>query len=118
MGSWDSKHEHRGHGLAVCYDTAKVEIINCNFDNLFVKNIYEMFAVGMKIGNETLLLVLIYRPPSGSKIQFLNHLQDQIERLPREDYDRLIILGDFNLDQKDPQHRNSFDSFTLQYDLI
>ena len=57
-------------------------------------------------------------PPSGSKIQFLNHFQDQMERLPRDNYDRLFIHGDFNLDQKDPQHRNSFDDFMLHFDLI
>ena len=98
LGSWDSKHEHRGHGLAVCYDTAKVEIIECDFDNLFIDNVFEMFAVGIIIGNERLLLVLIYRPPSGSKIRFLHHLQDQINRLPRKNYDRLSVLGDINLD--------------------
>ena len=118
LGSWDRKHEHRGHGLAVCYNTAKVEIIKCDFDNLFVDNVFEMFTVGMIIGNEKLLLVLIYRPPSGSKIRFLNHLQDQIDRLPRENYDRLIVLGDFNLDQKDPQHRTCFNPFMSRLDLI
>lgn len=41
-----------------------------------------------------------------------------MEQLPRDNYDRLLILGDFNLDQKDPQHRNSFDSFMLRFDVI
>ena len=34
-GSWESLHEHRGHGLALCYDSNKVEIIKRDFDVVF-----------------------------------------------------------------------------------
>ena len=117
-GSWESVHEHRGHGLAFCYDSNKIEIISRDFDVEFGDNIFEIFPIGIKFGNQQLLMVLIYRPPSGSKIHFLRSLQQQIDALPRRDYDRLIVLGDFNLDQKSPQHINCFLPFTEHFDLI
>ena len=46
-GTWDSVHEHSGHGFALCYDTCKVEIIEDGFDVVF-ENL-EIFPVGMKL---------------------------------------------------------------------
>lgn len=115
-GTWDSVHEHRGHGFAICYDTCKVEITEDNFDIVFED--LEIFPVGMKIGNERVLLVLIYRPPDGPKLPFLYQLHHQVNRLPRHNYDRLIVLGDFNLDQRLPEHRDSFIPFCEHFEFI
>ena len=45
-------------------------------------------------------------------------LQYQVERLPRQDFDRVIVLGDFNLDQKSPQHRDCFIPFCEYFEFI
>ena len=71
----------------------------------------------MKIGNERVLMVLVYRPPKNHKNTFLLKLLQQVERLPRHDYDRLIVLGDFNLDQKS-DHEGCFTEFCEYFDFI
>ena len=71
-----------------------------------------------EIGNDLVFLVFIYRPPYGPKQPFLYQLQHQVERLPRQDFDRVIVLGDFNLDQKSPQHRDCFAPFCEYFEII
>ena len=83
---WESVHEHRGYGLAFCYDLYKIEILNRDFDVEFKVNVCEIFPIGIKFGNQQLLMVLICCPPSGSIIHFLCLLQQQIEGLPRGEF--------------------------------
>ena len=42
----------------------------------------------------------------------------EIERLPISDYERLIVLGDFNLDQKSPEHSDCFASLCERFGFI
>ena len=66
-----------------------------------------------------LCLIGIYiRPPDGPKQPFLYQLQNQVERLPRQDFGRVVVLGDFNLDQKSPQHRDCFVPFCKYFEFI
>ena len=95
----------------------KVEIIGVDFNLVFEED-EEVFPLGMKIGNERVLMVLVYRPPNSRKNIFLYKLKHQVDRLPREDYDRLIVLGDFNLDQKLEAHRDCFVDFLEYFDFI
>ena len=34
---------------------------------------------------------------------------------PRDNYDRLIVLGDFNMDQKSPEHQGCFTDLCLAF---
>ena len=71
-----------------------------------------------EIGNDCVLLVFICRPPDGPKQPFLYQLQHQVERLSRQDFGRVVVLGDFNLDQKSPQHRHCFVPFCEYFEFI
>ena len=62
----------------------------------------EIMPVGVTIAGTKLLLILVYRPQTSSKRVFLHQLLGEIERLLMSDYERLIVLGDFNLDKKSP----------------
>ena len=46
----------------------------------------EIFLDAMKTANERASLVLMYRPPDASKQSFLYQLQDQVERVTRQEF--------------------------------
>ena len=52
------------------------------------------------------------------KATFLHQLLSQLTSLPESDYERLIVVGDFNLDQKSPEHRNCFTSLIDHFHFI
>ncbi len=89
---WADIHKTTGHGLAICYNTNKVKIIQVFETN----STLEILPVLMDICNETVLVVLLYRPP-GPIGTFIMDLMTQVSILPTQ-Y-RILILGDFNLDQ-------------------
>ena len=115
-GTWKSIHKHTSHGLAFCYDSSKVQIVESDYSIMFPD--LEMFPVGVKVGEERIMFVLVYRPPDGSKRVFLHQLLSQLMSLPTQDYERLIVLGDFNLDQKSPEHIDSFAALMEHFNLI
>ena len=63
-GTWESVHKRTSHGLAFCYDTARVQIIEDEFEIFFPD--LEMFPVGFRMSNFSVLLVLVHRPQSNS----------------------------------------------------
>ena len=71
----------------------------------------------MKIESLRLLMVLVYRPPGGQRDPFIQQLLQEVEALPRNRYDRLIVLGDFNLDQKAEEHMFCFQEFCYHLNL-
>ena len=81
----------------------------------------EILPVGIGLGNETILLVLVYFPPRklvNERRLLLYRLLTQVEQLPRENYDRLIVLGDFNMDQISPEHQGCFTDLCIVFNLI
>ena len=59
QAGWASIHRHTKHGLAICYDTTKVEIVQ-EFPPI---DVLQLFPVVVKVENEHILLILVYRPP-------------------------------------------------------
>jgi hypothetical protein len=115
-GTWASLHKHTAHGLAFCYDTSKVKLIDSDFQILFPE--LEMLPVGVEIDNERVMFVLVYRPQNVSKQAFLYQLLNQVIMLLTHNYQRLIVLGDFNLDQKSPEHSSCFLPFCEHFGFI
>ena len=115
-GTWCNIHKHTPHGLAICYDTDKVAIveegIEIEFDQL------EILPVGVKVGEEHVLIVLVYRPSSFPKRLFLDQLRRQVQNFPRHRYERIILLGDFNLDLKSPEHISCFSEICNQFHFM
>ena len=95
----------------VCYKKEDMEL-NCHLP--IVSNI-EAFACCLTYKSTIpLTLLLVYRKP-GPLLDFINQLIDQVRYLPN-DRD-LIVLGDFNLDQRDPVNVNRFSTFQQQFSL-
>ena len=107
---WADIHNTTGHGLAICYNTSKVKIIQ-KFET---SKTLEILPVLMDIENETILVLLLYRPP-GSVGTFITDLMSQVSELPTQ-Y-RILILGDFNLDQMLPENVKKINPIISQFHL-
>ena len=71
-------HRHTPHGLAICYDTDKVAIVEEGFEIEFDQ--LEIWSIGVKVGKEHVLIVLVYHPSSFPKRLFLDQLWQAIVR--------------------------------------
>ena len=107
---WADIHNTTGHGLAICYNTSKVKIIQ-EFET---SKTLEILPVLMDIEDETVLVVLLYRPP-GTIGTFITDLMTQISELPTQ-Y-RILILGDFNIDQMLPGNVQKINPIISQFHL-
>ena len=116
LPEWDDIHFSQGHGLAICYNTMKVKLIK-EF-NYF--GTLEIVPVLLKIDQEMIFLVVVYRRPGpiGNFISTLMAVLDQLimENPITEEY-RMLIIGDFNLDQMLPEHIASFTPLCSHYKL-
>ena len=90
---WANIHKPTEHGLAICYDTSKVELV----EEFHSDNGLQLLPILIKVEDEHILLILVYRPP-GPIDTFIQELIDELGRLPTVEY-RTLIVGDFNLDQ-------------------
>ena len=115
-GTWCNIHRHTPHGLAICYNTDKVAIVEEEFEIEFDQ--LEILPIGVKVGKEHVLIVLVYRPSSFPKRLFLDQLRRQVQNFPRHRYGRIIVLGDFNLDLKSPEHISCFSELCNQFHFM
>ena len=83
----------RGGGLmlALSSNFSFCLIPECTFMLEFIESLF----VKVEIGNQTIILGVIYRPPAASKPLFLEYYNKILEHI---NYDKCYILGDFNLD--------------------
>ena len=82
-------HKNTHHGLALCYNSSEI------------LSVLEVLPVVLEIERETILLVIVYHMPSplGS---FMDDFISLINELPTQH--RMLVVGDFNLDQMLPEH--------------
>ena len=106
---WNDIHKRTNHGLAVCYDTSKVTIIQ----EFQTTNTLEILPVLIEVENECILLVLVYR--TGPVGNFIDDLIHELGLLPTE-Y-RTLIVGDFNLDQMLGENVEIFNPLIRQFKL-
>ena len=94
--TWRSiHHPHSQHGLAICYNSDKVVVVK-EFHPI---NEIQMLPALLMIGNEYVLLIVVYQPPGVPRNVFPYQLLQQLERLSEVRMYRTIIVGDFNADQ-------------------
>ena len=114
LPEWDDVHEITTHGLAICYNTAKVKFLK-RFTYI---GVLEILPVLLEIEGEIVFLVLVYRRP-GPIGTFVNTFIQTIDQIladePIQGNYRTLILGDFNWDQMLPQHVVSFNPFILHF---
>ena len=117
LSDWDDIHHSGGHGLAICYNTLKVQVIKqYNYSGTL-----EVLPVLLKVDHETIFLVVVYRPP-GPIRNFANTFMEVLDSLIIENQIqekcRLLIVGDFNLDQMLPEHVTLFEPLCSRFNLF
>ena len=95
---WLERHHKNGHhGLALCYNLSKVNIIEV----IEMPSVLEVLSIVLEIERETILLVIMYYMP-GPLGSFIDDFISLINELPTQH--RMLIAGDFYLDQMLPEH--------------
>ena len=113
---WDDIHEPADHGMAICYNTRKVTVLK---QYSYIGPL-ELLPVLLKINDENVFLILVYRRP-GPIGSFVDNLIQALEQILREnpisEEFRTIILGDFNWDQMLQEHVRSFEPLSVRFNL-
>ena len=109
-GDWTTIHKATTHGLAFCHNQHKVTILQ-EYD---MQDIEAMAFHVLYQGNLDFIIILVYRAP-GAVHNFIDILKDQMRRLPKDK--RMILLGDFNLDQRDQSNIVLFSELRQEFSL-
>ena len=97
LDNWKDIHKNTHHGLALCYNVSKVNIIEV----IEISSVLEVLPIVLEIERETIVLVIMYYMP-GPLGSFIDDFISLINELPAQH--RMLIAGDFNLDQMLPEH--------------
>ena len=96
LDDWKDIHKSRHHGLALCYNMSKI-----NIEVNEIPTVLEVLPIVLEIERETSVLEIVYRIP-GPLGFFIDDFISLINELPTQH--RMLIVGDFNLDQMLPEH--------------
>ena len=88
------RNRERGGGVALFYRKNIISIIRSR--SSAHDSTFEYLDLDLKIGNRTIRLIIVYRPP-GSIPDFLDEFDPFIDRITRRTPRHLLILGDFNI---------------------
>ena len=103
LDDWKDILKNTHHDLALCYNVSKVHVIEVifNYFNDVYLSVLEVLPIVLEIERDTILLAMVYRMP-GPLGSFIDDFISLINELPTQH--RLLITGDFNLDQMLPGH--------------
>ena len=110
LDDWKDIHKNTQHGLALCYNVSKVNIIEV----IEIASVLEVLPIVLEIKKETILSIIVYRMP-GPLGSFIDDFILLINELPTQH--RMLIVGDFNLDQTLPEHVAKFDPLIQSFNL-
>ena len=110
LDDWKDIHKNTQHGLALCYNVSKVNII----ETIEIASVLEVLPVVLEIEKETILSIVVYCMP-GPLGSFIDDLILLINELPTQH--RMLIVGDFNLDQMLPEHVAKFDTLIQSFNF-
>ena len=95
LNGWDDIHLCTQHGLAFCYRENRVKVI----EKIHAPTTLEVLTLLLNIQGDIVLFLLLYRPP-GPIHGFIDNLMEYLEDIIlSNNVGRVLILGDFNLDQ-------------------
>ena len=97
LDDWKDIHKNTQHGLALCYNMSKVNIIEV----IEIPSVLGGLSIVLEIKKETILLVIVYHKP-GPLGSFIDDFTSLINGLPTQH--RMLIVGDFNLNQMLPEY--------------
>ena len=101
LDDWKDIHKNTQHGLALCYNVSKVDIIEV----IEIASVLEVLPIVLEIEKEM-------PGPLGS---FIDDFILLINELPTQH--RMLIVGDFNLDQMLPEHAAKYDPLIQSFNL-
>ena len=94
---WKAINNITQHGLALCYNVSKVNIIEV----IDIPSVLEVLPIVLEIEKQIFLLVIVYHM-SGPLGSFIDDFILLINELPRQ-YS-ILIVGDFDLDHMLPKY--------------
>ena len=110
LDDWKDIHKNTRHGLALCYNMSKVNIIEV----IEIPNVLELLPIVLEIEKEAILLLIVYRMPCplGS---FIDDFLSLINEPPAQH--GMLIVDDFNLDQMLLEHVAKVDPVVQNFNL-
>ena len=110
LDDWKDIHKNTQHGFALYYNVTKVNIIEIND----ISSVLEVLPIVLEVEKDTLLLVIVYCIPVLLGF-FMDDFTLLINELPL--LHRMLIVGDFNLDQMLPEHVAKVDPLIQNFNL-
>ena len=107
LDDWKDIHKNTQHGLALCYNMNKVNIIEV----IEIASVLKILPIVLEM---TILLVVVYFIP-GPHGSFIDDFISLINELPTQH--RMLTVGDFNLDQMLPEHIAKVDHLIQNFNL-
>ena len=77
----------------------------------------ELLPLLMDFDSEIILIILVYRPPGGQRDVFLYQLLQELSKIEETRHHRMILCGDFNLDQLLQENVNAFSRLLQEFNL-
>ncbi|KAJ8310011.1 hypothetical protein KUTeg_011876, partial [Tegillarca granosa] len=87
--------KHTQHRLAILTKS-------CQVVNIPVNNLQQTFVHDVTIHNNTVLIILLYKPPVTPQSTFLLQLKNLLDQLPVFEK-KTIVIGDLNIDDSQSQ---------------
>ena len=110
LGGWKDIHKNTQHGLALCCNVIKVKIIEV-FE---IPSVLEVLSIVLEIKKKTMLLIIVYYM-LGPLGWFIDDFLTLVHELPTQH--RMLIVGDFNLDQMLPELVAKIDPLIQNFNL-
>jgi exonuclease III len=91
---------------------------NINMDRYSNENDIEICAVKLHILSHTIIIITVYRSPTGNIAYFLNNLEIALNQVYNNNTDDIILCGDFNINHlSDNQNNQALNSLLTNYSL-
>ena len=110
LDDWKDIHKNTQHGVALCYNMSKVNIIGVTD----IPSVLEVLSIVLEIEKKTFLLLIVYCMP-GPLGSFIDNFILLINELPIQH--RMLIAVDFNLDQMLPEQIGKVDPLIQNFNL-
>ena len=108
--NWDDIHFSTDHGLTICFQKNRMKLL-CE---LTTNPSIEAVAIKFQYQQSEFILILIYRKP-GAILNFVQQLTEQIRTFRQSHSCRIILLGDFNIDQRSDHNVNQFSAMKQEF---
>ena len=115
LGTYFARTVYRRGGTAILV-RADVAFVPIDFDGVSVEKDGEI--VGVRLTNQKLIILSIYRSPSGNLDNFLNIISVALSKITIQDYN-VMLMGDFNVhfNNKNEVAARSVCDFLTEYGL-